>query len=85
MNELVPESNPEAMFAIRMIKDDLNTLGAYSVIGSQYAVIDGQGYGEVYASLPLIQALKRYPSDIRMSFISPQYEDPDEEKDNCMN
>lgn len=80
MNELVPESNPEAMFAIRMIKDDLNTLGAYSVIGSQYAVIDGQGYGEVYASLPLIQALKRYPSDIRMSFISPQYEDPDEEK-----
>lgn len=80
MNELVPESNPEAIFAIRMIKDDLNTLGAYAVIGSMYATIDGIGWGEVYASLPLIQSLRKYPTDIRMSFISPQYEDPDEEK-----
>ncbi len=77
MNELVPESNPEAIWAIRMIKDDLTKLGEYSVIGSQYTIIVGKGYGEIYASWPLIRTLEKYPSDIRRTFIQPQYEDVD--------
>lgn len=78
MNELIPENNPEAIFAIRMVKDiDFNKFGAYDFIGSQYAVIQGQGYGEVYASLPLWQTFQKYPNDIRSSFIIPQYEDLD--------
>ena len=77
MNEMVPENNPEAIFAIRMVKDDLNTFGAASVIGSQYAVIQGQGFGEVYASYPLWQAFRKYPNDVRASFIKPQFEDVD--------
>lgn len=80
MNEMIPENNPEAIFAIRMVKDiDLNNLGAYSMIGSQYAVIQGQGYGEVYASLPLWQAFQKYPNDVRASFIKPQFEDLDKD------
>lgn len=78
MNELIPENNPEALFAIRMVKDiDFNKIGAYDFIGSQYAVVQGQGYGEVYASYPLRQAFQKYPNDIRASFIQPQYEDLD--------
>ena len=73
MNELVPENNPEALFAIRMLKDDLVELGDYSVIGSQYAIIDGRGYGEVYISQPLLDAFEKYPNDIRSTFIKPQY------------
>lgn len=78
MNELVPENNSEAIWAIRMVKDDLVSLGEWSVIGSQYIVLKGKGYGEIYASWPLIQALRKYPTDIRQGFILPQYEDPDE-------
>lgn len=71
MNELVPESNPEAIFAIRMLKDiDYDT----SLTGILYTIIDGDGYGEVYASQPLLDAFAKYPNDVRRTFIVPQYE-----------
>lgn len=71
MNELVPESNPEAIFAIRMLKDiDYET----SLTGILYTIIDGAGYGEVYASQPLLDAFAKYPNDVRSTFIVPQYE-----------
>lgn len=71
MNELVPESNPEAIFAIRMLKDiDYET----SLTGILYTIIDGAGYGEVYASQSLLDAFAKYPNDVRSTFIVPQYE-----------
>lgn len=71
MNELVPEANPEALFAIRMLKDiDYSK----SRSASMYTIIDGDGWGEVYASLPLLEAFEKYPTDVRSVFIVPQYE-----------
>ena len=71
MNELVPENNPEAIFAIRMLKDiDYET----SLTGILYTIIDGAGYGEVYASQSLLDAFAKYPNDVRSTFIVPQYE-----------
>lgn len=71
MNELVPENNPEALFAIRMLKDiDYSKSRA----AAMYTIIDGDGWGEVFASLPLVKAFEKYPGDVRSTFIVPQYE-----------
>lgn len=71
MNELVPEANPEAIFAIRMLKDlDYDN----SLTAVMYTTIQGEGWGEVYASLPLIKTFEKYPTDVRSTFIVPQYE-----------
>lgn len=73
MNELVPENNPEGIWAIRMLKDlDYDK----SQTAVMYTVIQGQGWGEIYASLPLIEAFRKYPSDVRSTFIEPQYVSP---------
>lgn len=70
MNELVPESNPEAILAIRMLKDiDYSK----SRSAAMYTIIDGDGWGEVYASQPLLEAFQKYPDDVRSVFIVPQY------------
>lgn len=75
MNTFTPESNPEAIFAVRRVKDlDISDNGWYDV-GSLYATIDGSGWGEMYASEPLVKLLGKYPNDVRSSFIVPQYED----------
>ena len=34
---------------------------------------DGGGWGEVYASDPLLDLYERYPDDVRLSYIKPQY------------
>lgn len=44
-----------------------------SSIGSMYNG-DGGGWGEVYASAPLVNLYNRYPQDIRRSYIVPQVE-----------
>lgn len=49
----------------------LETRGTSS-IGSMY-LNDGMGWGEVYASDPLLNLYDRYPADVRMSYILPQY------------
>ena len=41
-------------------------------IGSMYNG-DGGGWGEVYCSDPLLNLYERYPEDIRLSYIKPQY------------
>ncbi len=75
MNELVPERNPEAIFAIRRVKDiDIKDNGWYD-IGSLYAEIDGAGWGEMYASEPLRNLLAKYSEDVRATFIKPVIED----------
>jgi len=43
-----------------------------SSIGSMYNA-DGDGWGEVYASDPLLNLYERYPDDKRLSFIVPDY------------
>ena len=43
-------------------------------IGSMYNNDpNGKGWGEVYASDPLLNLYERYPDDIRLSYIKPQY------------
>ena len=51
-----------------------------SSIGSMY-LKDGIGWGEIYASSPLMYLYERYPEDIRLTgFIVPQYKNPDATK-----
>lgn len=43
-------------------------------IGSMYNNDpNGKGWGEVYASDPLLNLYERYPEDVRLSYIKPQY------------
>lgn len=77
MNELVPENNPEALFAIRMLKDLDTDEANLSIL---YTVIQEEGYGEVYASLPLRQMFDKYPTDVRATYIVPQYVPADIDK-----
>jgi tetratricopeptide (TPR) repeat protein len=72
---VVPENNPETIFAIRHTKAD-NRLK--SAIGSMYyndPVTQSTGWGEVYASMDLIKLMNKYPEDARHSFIELQLEE----------
>lgn len=44
-----------------------------SSIGSMYLTDNGQGWGEIYASDPLLDLLDHNPNDIRLQFIRPKY------------
>lgn len=67
----VPEDNSETIFAIKFVKDaDYPDNGWYTV-GSMYATIQGSGWGEMYASRPYLELVRKYPSDRRNSFIDP--------------
>ena len=60
----------ETLFCVRHETTD-NRAG--SSIGSMY-LKDGQGWGEIFPSDPLMFLYERYPSDIRLTgFIMPQY------------
>lgn len=69
---VVPENNPETIFAIRhTIADNRNKAS----IGSKYyndPVTQATGYGEIYASVEFVELLDQYPGDARHSFIEPQ-------------
>ena len=75
-NVLVPEDNPEIIFAIRCTKDKDDY--GWNSIGGFYANIDGVGWGELYASEPLRDAYAEYPEDLRSRYIVPQYLKDDE-------
>lgn len=67
----VPEENPETIFAIRHIRDvDYESNGWYT-IGSLYAHFLGSGWGEMYASRPYLELIRKYPTDVRYSFVEP--------------
>lgn len=67
----MPEDNSETIFAIKFVKDaDYPDNGWYTV-GSMYATIQGSGWGEMYASRPYLEQVRKYPSDRRNSFIDP--------------
>lgn len=76
----VPEENKETIFAIRMVKDKDFTdyhMGFYSV-GSMYAKIDEQGWGEMYPSSTILDLFDENESDLRHAFIVNQVKDPAE-------
>ena len=62
-------SSKETLFAVAHTALETR---AQSSIGSMY-LNDGIGWGEVYASDPLLNLYERYPSDLRLTFIVPQY------------
>ncbi|MBS2211119.1 RagB/SusD family nutrient uptake outer membrane protein [Carboxylicivirga mesophila] len=70
---MVPEDNPEVIFACRALKDE-DDYGWYA-FGGMYATIDGVGWGEMYASEPYRDLLDKNPEDRRHKFIEPQYVD----------
>lgn len=72
---MVPEENPEVIFACRALKDEDN-YGWYA-FGGMYCTIDGVGWGEMYASEPYRDLLDKNPTDRRHKFIVPQYVDGD--------
>lgn len=71
MNELAPEQNYEALFLSKNPSDLYKPSSADA--GYMYAVINGRGYGEMYASQPLINTLANHPTDVRQNFIKPVY------------
>ena len=65
-NEFAPDaaSQTETIFAVKFIASDWEDWG--DPLGSMYAEIDGQGWGEVYASAKRIKSISRSDS------VSPQ-------------
>lgn len=71
LSTAAPESNPENIFAIKFVKDvDYPDNGWYT-IGSLYAIVDGAGWGEMYASRPYLELVRKYPEDVRYNMIQP--------------
>lgn len=69
---MAPESNDETIFAIRFVKDNDYKDNGWYTVGSLYANIDGAGWGEMYASRPYLELVRKYPSDQRNRFIVPK-------------
>lgn len=70
----VPESNTETIFAIRMVKDtdyQKYNMDYYSV-GSMYAQINDEGWGEMYPSSSYLDLLHENDTDLRQGFIVDQ-------------
>lgn len=69
----VPEENSETIFAVRYTKD-VDYLPDYRpyMIGSMYAEIDNDGWGEMYPSDSYLRLLDLHPEDLRHSFIHKQ-------------
>ncbi len=78
-NEFAPDaaSQTETIFAVKYIASDVSDWG--DPIGSMYAEIDGQGWGEVYASSEYMDLLHETgrDKDAREAFIHPQYKEDD--------
>lgn len=69
----VPEENSETIFAVRYTKD-VDYLPDYRpyMIGSMYAEIDDDGWGEMYPSDSYLRLLDLHPEDLRQTFIHKQ-------------
>ncbi len=74
----VPENNTETILSIRMTKDvdyKKYVMEEYSV-GSMYALINDEGWGEMYPSESYLTLLRKYPQDYRFAFIDNQAATP---------
>lgn len=83
-NTIVPESNPETIFAVKRIAAEFSGDDHFYGVGGMYANIGGQGWGEMYASAKYLGLLDetgrndwrndRYRMvDARAAFIEPTY------------
>lgn len=69
----VPEENSETIFAVRYTKDvDYHPDYRAYMIGSMYADIDGDGWGEMYPSDSYLKLLDLHPEDLRHAYIRKQ-------------
>lgn len=75
MNTLRPDQNKEAIFCVTLVSssDLLGQDPDWWTIGSMYCVVDNVGWGEMYASSTYLDLLNENPTDLRKSFIEPQY------------
>lgn len=72
----VPETNAETIYSIRMTKDtdyEKYHMAWYSV-GAMYAMINDEGWGEIYPSESYLALLRKNPEDYRFAFIDNQLE-----------
>jgi len=63
------KTSKETLFCIALEVDESK---GQEMMASMF-IKDGVGWGEIYASDPLLNLYERYPEDIRMRYILPQY------------
>jgi hypothetical protein len=76
-NTYAPDSDEqtETIFAVKQVASEFSGYDHYYGIGGMYANIQGQGWGEMYASAKYLDLLRKAGSknDARWAFIDPQY------------
>lgn len=65
------KDSKEVLFCAALMDDESK---GQEMMGSMF-IKDGVGWGEIYPSDPLLNLYERYPQDIRMRYILPQYKD----------
>mgnify|MGYP003576480221 FL=1 len=65
----------ETIFAVKQVASEFSGYDHYYGIGGMYANIQGQGWGEMYASAKYLDLLRKAggKNDARWAFIDPQY------------
>lgn len=76
-NTYAPDSDEqtETIFAVKRVASEFSGYDHYYGIGGMYANIQGQGWGEMYASAKYLDLLRKsgLKKDARWAFIDPQY------------
>lgn len=76
-NEMMPDNQgqTEAIFAVKRIASELTVSWHRNSVGGLYSTINGDGWGEMYASAKYIDLLEESGNyvDARWAFIRPQY------------
>ena len=76
-NTFAPDAagQTETIFAVKRVASEFSGFDHYYGIGGMYANIQGQGWGEMYASAKYLDLLRKsgQKKDARWAFIEPQY------------
>jgi hypothetical protein len=76
-NTFAPDASgqTETIFAVKQVASEFSGDDHYYGIGGMYANIQGQGWGEMYASAKYLDLLRKsgLKNDARWAFIDPQY------------
>ncbi|OXA86425.1 RagB/SusD family nutrient uptake outer membrane protein [Flavobacterium hercynium] len=76
-NTFAPDASgqTETVFAVKRVASEYSGDAHYGGIGGMYANIQGQGWGEMYASAKYLDLLRKsgFKKDARWAFIDPQY------------
>ncbi|MEA9411975.1 RagB/SusD family nutrient uptake outer membrane protein [Flavobacterium sp. PL02] len=76
-NTFAPDASgqTETIFAVKRVASEYSGFDHYYGIGGMYANIQGQGWGEMYASAKYLDLLRKsgLKKDARWAFIDPQY------------